>query len=47
MDPDIYNFKSTGNERWCLVGCDGVWEMLSVEEIVSFIDTKIDEGVDL
>ena len=28
VDPEIENFFGNGNERWVLIGCDGVWEML-------------------
>ena len=33
VDPEFVTVNGNGSERWILVGCDGVWEMLKTEEI--------------
>lgn len=36
-EPDIQEKKLTGEEEFILMGCDGIWETKSLEEMCEFI----------
>lgn len=35
--PDIYKYKLTKNDRFIVVACDGLWDVLSSQEVVNFV----------
>lgn len=47
VDPEFVIVNGSSADRWVLIGCDGVWEMLKTEEIVQFIDGKVEACEDL
>ena len=46
-NPDIYEYELTGEEDFIIMGCDGIWETKSNEEMVEFIYEKLHEGKDM
>lgn len=42
--PDFMSRQLAGNEEFLIVGCDGVWETMSNEEIVKFVGNKLYYG---
>jgi serine/threonine protein phosphatase PrpC len=46
-NPDIYEYELTGDEDFIVMGCDGIWETKSNEEMVEFLYKKFEEGKDL
>ncbi|KAL4468875.1 hypothetical protein ABPG72_009145 [Tetrahymena utriculariae] len=43
--PDITIHKITPDDEFILIGCDGIWETLSDEEIIKYIRQQIAQGV--
>ena len=42
--PDFMSRQLQGNEEFLIVGCDGVWETMSNDEIVRFVGNKLYYG---
>ena len=45
-NPDLKVEELTGDEDFIVMGCDGIWETKSNEEMVEFIYKRINEGKD-
>jgi serine/threonine protein phosphatase PrpC len=35
--PDIYNYSLTDNDKFIIIACDGLWDVMSNSEVVNFI----------
>lgn len=35
--PEILDFKLTGNDKFLVIGSDGIWEFLSNEEVANAV----------
>lgn len=46
-NPDVYEYDLTGEEDFIIMGCDGIWETKSNEEMVEYIYAKLKEEKDL
>lgn len=46
-NPDIFEYELTGEEDFIIMGCDGIWETKSNEEMVEYIYEKLKESKDL
>ena len=46
-NPDVFEYALTGEEDFIIMGCDGIWETKSNEEMVDYIYKKLEEGKDL
>lgn len=42
--PDIVRIRRAPNDEFIVLGCDGVWDVLSNEECVQFIRSRLHEG---
>lgn len=42
--PDIVRMPRSQDDEFIVIGCDGVWDVLSNEDCVQFIRTRIQEG---
>lgn len=42
--PDITSRSLTKDDRFLLIGCDGIYELMSNDEIVKYIKLKLDKG---
>ena len=38
--PDIYRYKLEGGDKFIVMACDGVWDVLSNQDVVNFILTE-------
>mmetsp|Transcript_4404 Transcript_4404/g.686 ORF Transcript_4404/g.686 Transcript_4404/m.686 type:complete len:105 (-) Transcript_4404:273-587(-) len=45
--PDVTCQKLTKDDKFLLMGCDGIWECKTNEELIDFVRKGIDEGKDL
>lgn len=43
-NPDIRTFDLNGDEDFIIMGCDGIWETKSNEEMVQYIYDKFKQG---
>lgn len=39
--PDIYEVSDLGPGAWVILACDGLWDVMSTEEAVSFVDARL------
>lgn len=46
-NPDVYVFDYTDDIDFIIMGCDGIWEKRSNEEMVDFVYKKLKEEVPL
>ncbi len=46
-NPELYEYDLTGDEDFIIMGCDGIWESKSNDEMVEYIYGKLKEGKDL
>lgn len=46
-NPDVFEYELTGEEDFIIMGCDGIWETKSNDDMVDYIYKKFDEGKDL
>lgn len=42
--PDIRKKKIRGDDRFLLMGCDGLWETLSDLQIATFVNEKLNDA---
>jgi len=42
--PDIAKREMTSNDELMVIGCDGIWECLTNQQIAEFVKDKLDEG---
>ena len=42
-NPDTYNYDMTSEDDFIIMGCDGIWEKMSNEEMVEWIYTRINK----
>lgn len=40
-NPEIKEFDLNGNEDFIIMGCDGIWETKSNEEMVAYVYDKL------
>jgi protein phosphatase 1G len=45
--PDIVRINRTPQDEFIVLGCDGVWDVLSNEDCVQFVRTRLEEGKSL
>ena len=45
--PDIVRLNRSVDDEFIVIGCDGVWDVLSNEECVEFVRTRLQEGKSL
>lgn len=43
--PDIRRFSLAPDDRFFVLACDGVWDVMSNQEVVDFISQKLDQGM--
>lgn len=43
--PDIKSYTLTANDKFLLMGCDGIWECKSNEELIQIISAQLDKNV--
>jgi serine/threonine protein phosphatase PrpC len=46
-DPDVYEFELTEDIDFIIMGCDGIWERKSNEEMVEYVYSKLNAGKSL
>lgn len=44
-NPDIREIDLTPEDRFLILACDGIWDILTNEEAVQFVDEKLAEGL--
>ncbi len=45
--PDITEFALTEDVLFCVMACDGIWDCMSNQEVVDFVQIRIAEGKEL
>lgn len=43
-DPDCKDIELTKDDRFLILACDGIWDILTNEEAVAFVDEKLSQG---
>lgn len=43
-NPDIREIELTAEDKFILLACDGIWDILTNEEAVKFIDERLSQG---
>jgi protein phosphatase 1L len=41
--PDIFKYTLKRNDKFLILGCDGLWDVLSNQDVINFILNKMDE----
>eukprot|EP00803_Ostreobium_quekettii_P007971 evm.model.scf_384EXC.2 EVM.evm.TU.scf_384EXC.2 scf_384EXC:28412-30170(-) len=43
-EPEVRRLALTDDDRFFVLACDGVWEVMSSQEVVDFVGRRLDEG---
>jgi len=46
-DPDITEYTLTGNEEFALLACDGLWDVMTHQQVVDFLLPRLQNNSDL
>jgi len=46
-NPDVYEFDLTDDIDFIILGCDGIWEQKSNEEMIEYVYSHMNKGADL
>jgi len=41
--PDIYEYRITGTDKFIVLGCDGLWDVLSNEDVHNFVNNNYND----
>jgi serine/threonine protein phosphatase PrpC len=44
--PDLQIVDLTDSDRFLILACDGIWDILTNDEAVSFVAQRLDKGTD-
>lgn len=45
--PDVKSKSLVATDRFLLLGCDGIWECKSNEELMDFVSARLDKNMPL
>ena len=45
--PDVLSWPLTKDDKFLVMGCDGVWELLNADDICRIVNNKVDDCDDL
>lgn len=45
-EPDVRQFELTSEDRFFVLACDGVWDVMSNQDVVDFVLARLEQGMD-
>eukprot|EP00803_Ostreobium_quekettii_P009888 evm.model.scf_1014.5 EVM.evm.TU.scf_1014.5 scf_1014:36945-39348(+) len=46
-EPEVRHFDLTGDDRFFVLACDGVWDVMTNQEVVDWVGRRLDQGAAL
>jgi protein phosphatase 1G len=45
-EPDVEHVVLSAEDRFMVLACDGIWDVMSNQEVVTFVRERLDQGAD-
>jgi serine/threonine protein phosphatase PrpC len=45
-NPDVMIMELTPADRFLILACDGIWDILTNDQAVAFVETRLSQGMD-